>query len=78
MSVAAAPVSKEDKITWLMRPLNWAYSLSIIAGVLGLILTLQSEFDARVIAMWLSGALLVIFCLLLWAIGRLAKAVRGY
>jgi len=76
MAVAALE-TREDKLKWLMRPVNWASSLSFISAFFGGVHWYYGFFDANEIVVALCVALGVNSALLFWAIARMTTAARN-
>lgn len=77
MSIAAN-ATKEDKIEWLLKPINWAYSMSFFAAIFGTVYCFYGIYDdAKVVAYLLAATLAVNVGLLLWAISRIREATSG-
>lgn len=69
--------TREDKLKWLLRPVEWASGLSFFGAVFGLVYWLDGLYRADQIVLALCAVLGVNFALLLWAINRMTRAARG-
>lgn len=75
MSVAVHD-TREDKLKWLLRPIQWASSLSFFSAVFGLVYWYYGFYDANWITVGLCAVLAVNAVLLLWGTARLSNLVR--
>lgn len=72
----AAHDTREDKLKWLMRPVEWASSVAFFSAVFGLVYWYFEEMDANHLVLALCAALAVTSGLLIWAVARLTNAAR--
>ena len=68
--------TREERIEWLQRPINWAFHLSFDIGLFGFVYCWFNIWDAKMIAYTLSAVLAVNAGLLIWGISRLTRATR--
>ncbi len=78
MAMVAADAPREEKQEWLMRPFNWAYSVSFFGAFYGIVYWYFVDSDAKYLVPPLCAALAVTFSLILWGFKRLDIATRGY
>lgn len=75
MSVSALD-TREDKLKWLLRPAQWASSLSFFGAIFGFVYWYYGVYSAETVVIALSGALGVNAALLIWTVGRISNIVR--
>lgn len=72
----AAHDTREDKLKWLLRPVEWASSVAFFSAVFGLVYWYFEEMDVNHLVLALCAALAVTSGLLIWAVARLTNAAR--
>lgn len=74
----AAHGSREEKLKWLLRPVEWASTLSFFGAVFGFVYWYFEIYSAQTVAVLLAAALAANAVLLMWAIARISNLVRRY
>lgn len=75
MSVSALD-TREDKLKWLLRPTQWASSLSFFGAIFGFVFWHYGIYSAETLVIALGAALGVNAVLLFWAVARVSNVVR--
>ena len=75
MSAAAHGV-REEKLKWLLRPVEWASTLSFLGAASGFVYWYYGIYSAETVVIALCVALGVNAALLLWAVARVTNIVR--
>lgn len=73
----AAHETREDKLKWLLRPVEWALGVSFSSACFGFVYWHFGIYDLDVIAPALCAALVANTALLFWAVSRMTTAARG-
>lgn len=75
MSVSALD-TREDKLKWLLRPAEWASTLSFFGAIFGFVFWYFGIYSAETLVIALCAALCANAVLLIWAVGRVSNVVR--
>jgi hypothetical protein len=73
----AAHGTREEKLRWLLRPVEWASTLSFFTATFGFVYWYFEIYSAGTVALVLSAALTANAVLLIWACARIMNAARG-
>lgn len=76
MSIATT-ATREDKEKWLLRPVDWAWSLSCYAAFFGIFFYFEGVMPIEELCVLLLVAITMIAGMLLWGIRRLMNVARG-
>jgi hypothetical protein len=68
--------TREEKLKWLLRPVEWASTLSFFSATFGFVYWYYGIYSSEVLVVALSVALAVNTALLIWAVGRISNVVR--
>jgi hypothetical protein len=75
MSIAEN-ATREDKMTWLLRPIEWSSHVAFFGTIFGFVLWYFGVYDADWIVVALCVAMGVNFGLVTWGVSRLSRAAR--
>lgn len=73
----AAQETREDKVKWLMRPLNCAYTTATSFAIIAGLAWHDGKADPESLALIAVSGLLITSGLLIWGIRRLTQVTRG-
>jgi hypothetical protein len=76
MSVSAVE-TREEKLNWLLRPLNWASTVCFYGAAMSGLMWFDGNVSTETIAIVATTALFVTLGLLLWSAVRTTRAARG-
>ncbi len=77
MSVISASATREEKRTWLTRPIEWAGNITFFTALFGFVFLLEGQIDLKLIAYGAVIALAIAAGLLIWGLARISRASRG-
>jgi hypothetical protein len=72
----AAHETREDKLKWLCRPIDWASSVAFYSTTFGFVFWYFGIWEAQHLVPVLCACLGVTSGLLIWAVARLTNAAR--
>lgn len=75
MSIAEN-ATREDKVTWLFRPVEWSSNVAFFGAIFGFVMWYFGIYDADILVIALCIALGLNFGLAMWALSRLNNAAR--
>lgn len=76
MTIAAYD-SREEKFKWLIRPFQWAFSVTLMTALFGFSLATDPTINDDIVIAGLIAALGGIAGILLWGVIRLRAAYEG-
>lgn len=76
MSIAGYE-TREERIEWLLRPTEWAYSLSFFAAVFGFFFWYFALVPTEITCVMLILVAAANMVLALWSVSRLGRATRA-
>lgn len=76
MSVSAVE-TRETKLKWLLRPLEWAGHVCWFGAILSAFMWFDRTITAETIAVIATATLFITFGLIFWSSIRIARAARG-
>ncbi len=76
MSVAVHG-TREEKLKWLLRPVQWASTLSFFSAIFGFVYWHYGFYEANSLAFGLCAILAVNAALLSWALARVNNVARS-
>jgi hypothetical protein len=72
-----AAETREDRLKWLLRPLNWASTVCCYGALMSGMMWFDSNVSVETIAIVATGALFITFGLLFWVTVRTTRSARG-
>jgi hypothetical protein len=74
----AATASREDKTNWLLRPFEWAFTVSWYAACFGIAIYWTGKAHEFHLLEWMVASTVVISGLMIWGIRRMKEAAMSY
>lgn len=69
--------TRQERLRWLERPMDWAGTLSISASMWGIAMLGLDDLPLKLVIGLLSGALMTVFGLLIWQGKRLSDVAKS-
>lgn len=73
----AAHETREEKLKWLLQPVEWASNVAFFGAVFGFVFWYFEIYGATTLIVALVAMLALIAGLLIWASARISNAARG-
>jgi len=70
--------TREEKLRWLLRPVEWASTLSFLGATFGSVYWYFEIYSVEAVALILCVALAANAALLIWAIGRISGVAKRF
>lgn len=77
MSVDAVHGTREEKLKWLLRPVEWASNVAAFGAVFGFVFWYFEMYGDTTLIVALVAMLALIAGLLIWGSARISNAARG-